>query len=96
MTYMNQKLIFEIIKSFSFFRFLDESPRWLIAKKRFAEATAIIHKMAAINVTQVPENMFFSGENEKEKQEIKEKTIVCTMYYGHFHLLCVLMKDLFC
>ena len=53
------------------FSFLDESPRWLIAKGRYVEATKIIERMAAVNGTQMPENMTFSGE----EQQLKEKDL---------------------
>ncbi|XP_071801158.1 organic cation transporter protein-like [Asterias amurensis] len=47
---------------FILFFWFPESPRWLISKGRFGEAKKILERIARVNKTQVPENLFDEGE----------------------------------
>ncbi|XP_022084076.1 organic cation transporter protein-like [Acanthaster planci] len=54
-----------------------ESPRWLISKGKFKEATKIIRKIAKVNGTTVPEDLINSSpENaDEQKKEIRSDTV---------------------
>ncbi|XP_071788754.1 organic cation transporter protein-like [Asterias amurensis] len=57
-----------------YFIFLPESPRWLISKKRYKEAKMVIDKIAEVNGTQVPENLFDDPEDHDEKEKTSESS----------------------
>lgn len=39
------------------YRFIDESPRWLISQGKYEKADKIIRKIAAINQKDIPDNL---------------------------------------
>lgn len=47
---------------------LVESPRWLILKKRYAEAETIFRKAAYVNKVELPEDLFLPDEDNKEER----------------------------
>ncbi|XP_022106159.1 organic cation transporter protein-like [Acanthaster planci] len=55
---------------FSFLSFLPESPRWLISKRKFKQAEKVIRKIAKVNGSSVPANLF------SETDELQEKTVL--------------------
>ena len=70
-------------------RFLPESPRWLISKKKFKQAEMMISKMAKINGTRVPENMF--DEQDQEQPEEKVYIISTSADASSIYLLIIWM-----
>ena len=49
------------------FSILVESPRWLILKKRYAEAEMIFRKAAYVNKVELPEDLFMPDEDNKDE-----------------------------
>jgi len=47
-------------------RIMPESPRWLISKGRYQEATKIVEKIAKVNKVQLPDDVI--GEDTIENQ----------------------------
>ncbi|XP_038058414.1 organic cation transporter protein-like [Patiria miniata] len=52
---------------------IPESPRWLIAKKKYKQAEKVIRRIAKSNGVQPPENMF--REEEEAPQEIQKNVL---------------------
>ena len=60
-----------LVASSVFMAFMKESPRYLVVKKQYARAKAIIKEIAQSNNREMPSNWMF--EDEVKINELKEK-----------------------
>ncbi len=83
---MNKTININIDHFSLLFHFTLESPRWLIARGRVAEANQILHKFAARNKSRYPEDEVNVALDEEEKFTIKQVLTSKTIYLRMLNL----------
>jgi hypothetical protein len=55
---------------------MPESPRWLLAKHRKADAVKILRKMARVNKKKLPDNLIVSLNEDQQKEQVQEQGFI--------------------